>query len=94
MNVNVETIKTVIKALLGGSAEPIGSTQVDEEKFIIQKMEEDLIDWLINDMYKCLDKEDVYWASGQVSGKRARSFLTDLYEELGEMLKETENEAD
>lgn len=85
---DTEAIKKVIDALLGGCAEPIGDTQIDNKKIEIQAQEEELIDWLVDDIYRCLQKENVYWGSGQVAGRKARRYLSNLYEMIGEMLEE------
>ena len=89
---DTKAIEKVIDALLGGCAEPIGDTQIDNEKIKIQTQEEELIDWLVDDIYRCLQKEKVYWASGRVAGSKARRYLFNLYEMIGEMLEEKENE--
>lgn len=94
MTMNVETIKTVIDALLGGCAEPVGETHIDDKKFEIQKAEEELIDWLICDLYQCLKVEDAYWGSGQRAGRRARRYLESLYEDIGERLGKAEEGED
>ena len=40
---DTEAIKKVIDALLGGCAEPIGDTHIDNKKIEIQTQEEELI---------------------------------------------------
>lgn len=85
--VDSDVITTVINALIGGSAEPIGETNIDGIKLERQKTEEELIYWLIDDIYRCLEKKNVYWGSGRVAGKRAEMFLQELYETIGEYLE-------
>ena len=82
----------ILLRLLGGCAEPIGSTEVDNEKLKIQNEEETIILFLMDDMYRCLEKKDVYWGSGQVAGKKAEEFLTDLHETIGYYLAEARKE--
>lgn len=84
--VDSDVITTVIKALIGGSAEPIGESNIDDIKLERQKTEEELIYWLIDDIYRCLEKKNVYWGSGRVAGNRAETFLQELYETIGEYL--------
>lgn len=84
--VDSAVICTVINALIGGSAEPYGDSAIDKVKIERQKTEEEVIYWLLDDVYRCLEKKDVYWGSGQVAGKRAETFLQDLYETIGDYL--------
>ena len=84
--VDSDVITTVINALIGGSAEPVGETNIDNIKFERQKTEEELIYWLIDDIYRCFEKKNVYWESGRDAGKRAETFLQELYETIGEYL--------
>lgn len=85
--IDTKTITTVIESLLGGSAEPYGDTAIDDVKFEIQKAEEELIDWLIDDLFRCLEYENVYWGSGKHSGSRARYYLSILRDEINERLE-------
>ena len=82
----------ILSKLLGGSAEPIGETNRDNEKLIIQSQEETIILWLMDDMYRCYEKKDVYWGSGQIAGEKAERFLKDLYETIGYYLGERKEE--
>lgn len=76
----------ILARLLGGCAEPIGETNRDNEKLEIQNQEETIILWLMDDMYRCFEKKDVYWGSGQIAGRKAEKFLTELYETIGDYL--------
>lgn len=82
MPVDSDVICTVLEALIRGSAEPVGDSAIDSIKIERQKTEEDIIYWLIDEMYSCLDKKNVYWGSGQVAGKRAEEFLQELMEDI------------
>lgn len=83
---DAKMICTVIEALLGGSAEPIGESNIDNIKFERQKTEEEIIYWLMDDMFRCFEKKDVYWGSGQIAGKRAETFLQELYETISDYI--------
>ena len=84
--VDSDVITTVINALIGGSAEPIGESNIDNIKFERQKTEEELIYWLMDDMFRCFEKKDVYWVSGQIAGKRAETFLQELHETISDYI--------
>lgn len=79
---DAKMICAVIESLLGGSAEPVGETNIDDVKFDRQKTEEEIIYWLMDDIFRCFEKKKVYWGSGQIAGKRAETFLQELYETI------------
>lgn len=85
-------ICTVIEALLGGNAEPVGETNADNVKFDRQRTEEEIIYWLMDDIFRCYEKKDVYWGSGQIAGRRAETFLQELCETINDYLAEREEE--
>ena len=89
---DAKTIIAVLDTLLGESSEPVGDSLLDRRKLDVQLKEERIIDWLMDDMYRCYNCKDVYWASGRVAGTRAEKFLRELYDSIGEVLKENKQE--
>lgn len=89
---DIDLIKTVIQRMLGGSAEPVGDTNLDDIKEDRQISEEAIIYWLLEDLYKCYNKRDVPWGSGKEAGASAKEFFEETRDMLDDWLSEDEED--
>lgn len=79
---DAKMICTVIEALLGGSAEPVGETNIDNVKFDRQKIEEEIIYWLLDDMFRGFEIKMFTGEADRLQEKEQRHFCkncTKLY---------------